>query len=154
MLGVVIKLILSKTYNQFTNRFGKRTTSNTTIHFQIKKQAVLNEWFKHLKKHSGSNLECKEITNRWIFCKSLVINIITPFILLLEWSIKMLRRQMKNYYCSKLFFLDDFVIIIKYRKVFLRGYTPNWSNESYKVIIIMRTTIREGYERNQIRGEF
>lgn len=36
------------------------------------------------------------------------------------------------------FKISDIVIISKYRKEISRGYTPNWSNEFFKVIVVKK----------------
>lgn len=55
------------------------------------------------------------------------------------------------------FYLNDYVQISKHEQV-SKGYTPNRSNEIFKIIILMKnnSTIYklEDYEDNQIKDEF
>ena len=44
----------------------------------------------------------------------------------------------KNYDKDAKFKIDDIVRISKYRKVFAKGYVPNWSEEAFAIKILFR----------------
>ena len=48
--------------------------------------------------------------------------------------------------------IGDNVIILKYKKVFAKGYTPNWSEEFF-VIKIVKNTVPWTYVINDLNGE-
>lgn len=56
------------------------------------------------------------------------------------------------------FKVNDYVRISKYREVFSKGYTPNWSNENFKIIKVHqsnpRTYLLEDQDGNEIQGGF
>lgn len=65
--------------------------------------------------------------------------------------------HLKIYKMSK-FNVDDYVRISKYKHVFEKGYTPNWTTEIFRIKTIKNTYpttyILEDYQRNPIRGGF
>ena len=48
--------------------------------------------------------------------------------------------------------IGDNVIILKYKKVFAKGFTPNWSEEFF-VIKIVKNTVPWTYVINDLNGE-
>lgn len=66
------------------------------------------------------------------------------------------KQQSSNYKCK--FKVGDFVRISKYKGVFDKGYTPNWSNELFKIIKVQYskpiTYLLEDLQGQTIKGSF
>lgn len=54
--------------------------------------------------------------------------------------------------------VNDFVRISKYKSIFEKGYTPNWSTEIFKIYKVQLTSpltyLLEDMQQNKIKGSF
>ena len=74
-----------------------------------------------------------------------------------SYLLKSAYNNLKTFHKPK-FKLNDYVRISKYRHVFDKGYTPNWTTEIFKIKYIRNTNpttyILEDYQGEEIKGGF
>lgn len=143
----------------YNNKLKKLTLTYNVNHystFSTKKASIAERFIRTLKsklyKQFGLNGNYKWMNgtldqivkgynnthHRTINCKPIEvternkIDILERYAKLVKLSLPLLNRR-------KVFKVDDFVRISKYKGTFEKGYTPNWSTEIFKIIKVQKT---------------